>query len=174
MPNRKNIEEVVKLRELVKDSKCLVLNDYRGIKSNDMNILRSRIRKTKSVIRVIRNRLMKIVLEENNTDKKIYEYLQEPTLYLISKEETIAPLKELKSYTKENELFKIRCGIIEGRFYSSAEILQIADLPEKNELLSMLARALNGPMNKLVNALAGNIRNLVNVLNAIKEKKESK
>ena len=61
--------------------------------------------------------------------------------------------------------------MVEGRTFSAAEILRIAELPPREELLAKALGSLSAPMQGLVNVLQGVSRSLVNVLDAIREQK---
>lgn len=172
MPGLQNVKEVEILRDLLSEVKCFIIADYRGLKVNEINSLRRKIEKNQSKMRVSKNRLVKLVLKEKNSDENIYSYLEGPSAFFSNRTDSVGPLKDLKEFSKENELFKIRCGIVEGKFFLKEDLLKLADLPGRQELLSMTARALNGPLTNFVNVLSGNIRNLVNVLNAVKTAKE--
>jgi large subunit ribosomal protein L10 len=62
-------------------------------------------------------------------------------------------------------------GILENKFLSAEEVAVLAKLPGKKELYARLAGSINAPVSGFVNALAGNLRNLVYALKAIEEKK---
>jgi large subunit ribosomal protein L10 len=51
------------------------------------------------------------------------------------------------------------------------KVLDLAKLPSKEELLAKTVGTMKGPINGFVNALSGNLRNLVGVINAIQETK---
>jgi large subunit ribosomal protein L10 len=67
---------------------------------------------------------------------------------------------------------KLKGGIIEGEIYDSKEIVEIANLPPKDVLLSKLLGSLNSPLTRLVYSLKWPINQLVWTLNAVKEEKE--
>lgn len=73
--------------------------------------------------------------------------------------------------TKKDTPMKMVGGILEGNLLDSAAVKTLASLPSKQELLGKLVWTLNAPASGFVNVLAANIRGLVTVLGAIKEKK---
>ena len=62
--------------------------------------------------------------------------------------------------------------MLEGNPVEPVQLLAAADLPSRNELLSMLLSVLQGPMRGLAGALSGLCRGLVAVLVAIQEKRK--
>ena len=61
--------------------------------------------------------------------------------------------KTVYEYAKDNEFYKIKGGIIEGKVVSAEEIITLAKLPSKETLIGMLAGALLGNISKLAVAL---------------------
>ena len=61
--------------------------------------------------------------------------------------------KAIYNYSKDNEFYKIKGGVIDGKVMTAEEIITLAKLPSKETLLSMLAGALLGNISKLAGAL---------------------
>ena len=68
-------------------------------------------------------------------------------------EDYLEPLKAIYNYSKDNEFYKIKGGIIEGKVMTAEEIITLAKLPSRQELLAKLAGALLGNITKLAVAL---------------------
>ncbi len=82
--------------------------------------------------------------------------------------DSILPVKIIFKFAKEHKNLKIVGGIIENKFLTFEEIRALSMIPSKEELLAKLVWSIKGPVSGFVNALAGNIRNLIGVLSAIK------
>lgn len=83
----------------------------------------------------------------------------------------LATSKKLENKDKRADTMQLVAGILEGRFVNTEEVNKLAALPTKQQLLGQLVGTLNAPVSGFVNVLAGNLRGLVTVLGAIKEKK---
>ena len=81
--------------------------------------------------------------------------------------------KLVKNFTKEFESFRVKAGIFENKLFNAADIERLAILPSKEVLISTLAAVLQLPISRFVNTLSGVTRNLVVVLEAVRQKKES-
>ena len=156
MASEKNInikkEEVSKLAEKMKDAKLILLTDYRGISVEDVTKLRSDIRNTNAEYKVIKNNITKRALAECEIEG-LDEKLEGPTAVIICNDEYLEPTKVIYNFTKNNEFYKIKGGVIEGKVMTAEEIITLAKLPSKETLLSMLAGALLGNISKLAVAL---------------------
>lgn len=90
---------------------------------------------------------------------------------IFSYEDEIAPAKILKDFQKEHKILKISGGILERNFIELNEVLKLANLPSKQELIAKVIGGINAPISGFVNVLAGNLRNFVCVLQAIEKQK---
>ena len=154
-------EKVKKLAEDLKDTKIVLLTDYRGITVEDVTKLRAELRSTNSEYRVIKNNIVKRALELNG-ESGLDDLLEGPTAVITSKEDYLAPAKAIYNFTKDHDFYKIKGGIIEGKVMTAEEIITLAKLPSRQELLA-----------KLAGALLGNITKLAVALDAVREQKEA-
>ncbi len=84
----------------------------------------------------------------------------------------IGPAKVFSEYSKDHaDKFKVICGVLENKIIFKEEIKALANLPSKEQLLANVVGSIKAPVNNFVNVLQGNLRGLVQVLNAIKENK---
>ncbi len=158
----KQKEEAVKnLAEDLKTSNLILLVDYRGITVEDATKLRKEVRETNAEYRVIKNNIIKRALNANG-ESGLDELLEGPTALITSKEDYLAPAKAIYNFTKKNDFYKIKGGIIEGKVMTAEEIITLAKLPSRQELLA-----------KLAGALLGNITKLAATLEAVRVQKEN-
>ena len=154
-------ESVKKLAEELKDAKIILLTDYRGITVEDVTKLRTEIRNANSQYRVIKNNIVKRALDLNG-ETGLDDLLQGPTAVITSNDDYLAPAKAIYNFTKDHDFYKIKGGIIEGKVMTAEEIITLAKLPSRQELLA-----------KLAGALLGNITKLAVALDAVKAQKEA-
>ena len=152
-------EEVSKLAEKLKEAKVILLTDYRGINVADVTKLRADLRNTNSEYKVIKNNIIKRALDANG-ESGLDDLLEGPTALVIGTEDYLEPSKVIYNFSKNNEFYKIKGGIIEGKVMTAEEIITLAKLPSRQELMA-----------KLAGALLGNITKLAVALDAVREQK---
>lgn len=156
MANKANIakkeEQYKKLAEDLKNSNLVLLVDYIGIKVEDDTKLRKTLREASGKNTVIKNNIIKRALELNGYDD-LTSTLVGPTAIISTKEDYLSVLKIAYNFSKDNENYKFKGGIIEGKAMSVDEIITLAKLPSREELLSKLAGDLLGTISKLAVAL---------------------
>jgi len=145
-------EEVAKLAAEMKEAKLILLTDYRGINVTDVTELRTNLRNTNATYRVIKNNITRRALQEAGIEG-LDESLTGPTAVIMSNEDYLEPSKAIYEFSKNNEYYKIKGGVIEGKVMSAEEIITLAKLPSREVLLSMLAGALLGNISKVAVAL---------------------
>ena len=153
-------EEVKKLAEKMKESKLILLTDYRGINVADDTVLRKDLRNANAKYTIIKNNITRRALAECGIEG-LEEKLEGPTAVVMSKEDYLEPSKIIYKYSKDNEFYKIKGGVIDGKVMTTEEIITLAKLPSRETLLSMLA-----------GALLGNISKIAVALNEVKKQKE--
>lgn len=153
-------EEVKKLAEEMKESKLILLTDYRGINVADDTVLRKDLRNANAKYTIIKNNITRRALAECGIEG-LEEKLEGPTAVVMSEEDYLEPSKIIYKYSKDNEFYKIKGGVIDGKVMTTEEIITLAKLPSRETLLSMLA-----------GALLGNISKIAVALNEVKKQKE--
>ena len=156
MANEKTIAkkqaQVDELAKVLKDAKVVLLTDYRGINVADVTELRSELRKSDSEYKVIKNNIIRRALAENGIEG-LDDLLEGPTAVIMNNEDYLEAAKAIYNYSKDNDFYKIKGGVIEGKVMTAEEIITLAKLPSRETLLSMLAGALLGNISKLAVAL---------------------
>lgn len=145
-------EEVKALATNIKEAKLVLLTDYRGINVTDVTNLRKTLRNAQAEYKVIKNNITRRALKECEMEG-LDDALLGPTAVILANNDYLEPAKAIYEFTKNNDFYKIKGGIVEGKVMTSEEIITLAKLPSKETLLSMLAGALLGNISKLAVAL---------------------
>ena len=145
-------EEVKKLAEEMKEAKLILLTDYRGINVTDDTTLRRDLRGVGAKYSIIKNNITKIALAECGIEE-LEEKLEGPTAVVMSSEDYLEPSKIIYKFSKDNDYYKIKGGVIDGKVMTAEEIITLAKLPSRETLLSLLAGALLGNISKIAVAL---------------------
>ena len=146
---KKNAVEEIK--NLISSSKSIVLVDYKGINVSDDTALRKSMRTNNVVYKVIKNTLFKKACEQlgiNGLD----EALNGTTAFAFSSEdETVAP-RMVKNAMKEYSALKIKAGVYNSKAIDEKEVVTLATIPSKEQLVAQLLYVLNAPVASLARA----------------------
>ena len=81
--------------------------------------------------------------------------------------------KVLAKFASEHELPKLKAGFVDGNVIDAKGVLALSKLPAKDELVSQLLGAIEGPARNLLSVIQGPARNLASVLKQVSEKQSS-
>ena len=148
----KKAEVVKQTVELINNAESAIVVDYRGLTVAEVTDLRKQLRDAGVKMSVIKNKILDRAVE--GTD---YEELKStfvgPTAVAFSDEDPIAPAKILKNFADDHDALEIKGGFIEKSVKTLDEINEYAPMPSREDLLSMLASALQDPMRKIARAV---------------------
>ncbi len=144
---------VAEIKDLLSKSKIVIVWDYLGLSAEEVSGIRTTIRNEQAVNKVYKNRIAKIAFKDSGKEE-ILEHLEGPSSFLFMEDDESNALKELNKFIKENDNLSFKAGYIDGEFYDAQGVAEIAGLPSKDDLLSMLLSALQGTMRNLAYAIS--------------------
>ena len=134
-------EKVKALAEEIKGANLVLIVDYRGTTVEDDTKLRKDLRECNGVSKVVKNNILKRALDANG-ESELDDLLVGPNALVFAKEDYLSPLKVAYKFSTKHENYQIKGGFIEGKLMSKEEIITLAKLPSREELLSKLAGTL--------------------------------
>ena len=157
--------------KLIKSS-AIILAEYRGLTVEEVTDLRVKLRSVDAEIKVVKNRVAKKAIQDGLDDMKdLSDKFVGPVAMVCAYGDSAQATKTLLEFSKEHPKLKITAGHMEGALVNTDELKAIADLPSKEVLMAQIVGSLVAPHRGLLGVLNGVSRNLVQVINAIKDKK---
>lgn len=171
---KKRKEEVVeKLTNEFKNSKINILTNFSKLNVSEMKKIRDSIKSIGGNLMVVKNNLMEIVFKNLSKDEAC-KFISGPTFVVWSdKENEIEIIKSLINFQKDTGKVEIKGGLLNGEIIDKNKIAEIGKLPGKKEIQIQVLYFLKMPSIRLVNSIKSPLTKIVNILNQIKDKKES-
>jgi large subunit ribosomal protein L10 len=163
---------VAEIKEKMERASTVVLADYRGLNVAAMTELRRKMREAEVEFKVVKNTFTRFAARELGYDD-LEQFLEGPTALAFSYEDPVAPAKIIADFAKEHKQLEIKGGLLTGDVLQPEEINELAALPSREVLLAKVLGGLQAPIAGMVNVLNGVPRNLVYVLDAIRQQKEA-
>ncbi len=165
---------VAQMKEELSGAKGAVLVQYNGLTVAAATKLRRKFIAGNVQYKVIKNTLTRIAADELGLEG-FSEHLEGPCALAVSFEDPVAPAKILKEFLEEtkSEAITVKVGLVEGQVIDAKGVEELANLPSREVLIAKVLGSMQAPLTGFVNVLQGNIRNLVYVLDAIREQKQS-
>jgi large subunit ribosomal protein L10 len=157
--------------EQLRQSKGFILADYRGLSVSAMEDIRRSVRPIGAETRVVKNRLLALALEEVGMSLP-EEWLEGPTLVDFCHDEVPPVAKALTDAAKGLDQFHIKGGLISGSIMTVEQVQAVADLPPLDVLFGQIMGTVNAPASRISGVVASGVRQVLNLLQAYKEKLE--
>ena len=116
--------------------------------------------------------MTKIAATKAGYEDKLNNFFKGQVGIAYADEDPASPARVIKNFKKLNkDTLEVLGFVFEGEIYSADKYKELADLPGRKDLLSILVGGLNQPMSQLVGTLSGAMSKFVGVLNSLKEDK---
>lgn len=164
----KKQQVVDEVNQLLASSKLTVAAQYQGTSVKQLQELRRNARDNGTVIKVIKNRLVKKAVETNGSLKDTETTaLNGQLLYAFNSEDEVAPAQVLAKFAKTAPSLQFVGAITaDGQFIGADEVKALASLPSKTQLIAEVLATLSSPTNDVMGALGGGLSAIVSGLEA--------
>lgn len=174
MKREEKATAIAELHEKFVKAKLAVMAECSGLEVNHVTELRKQLRGVKAELKVVKNTLAARAVEGTSL-VGAKPYFKGPLAVLIGYDDAAVAAKILRDFIKaekRDEKMRITAGVLEGKVLRPDQVIEVANLPSKDVMISMLLSAFQGPARNLVSVLSGVLRKLVGVLVAIQDKKK--
>ena len=164
----KKQEVVNEVAELLQGSKLTVVAKYEGTGVKALQALRRDAKQNGTQVKVVKNRLVIQAIKTTDSLKDVdTSALEGMLLYAFNDQDEVAPAQSLNAFAKKNPTLAFVGAITaDGQFMDAADVKALANLPTKDQLRAQLVGTIGAPLSGFANVLAGNVRGVMNVLNA--------
>ena len=145
--------------------------EYRGLNVEQMTNLRNSAIDADVSLRVVKNTLAKRALAETGCEC-ITPVLSGPVILGFSQKDPGAVARVFRDFIKENEALVVKGLGVSGEFVDANQLKRIANLPTKDQAISMLMALMLAPTEKLVRTLNEVPTKLTRVLAAIRDQQQ--
>ncbi|MFH0726509.1 MAG: 50S ribosomal protein L10 [Pseudomonadota bacterium] len=160
------------LHEKFAKAKVVIVTDYKGMDVAATNQLRRKLREAGIEYRVAKNSLLARASKDTGVEAIIGQF-KGPNAIALSYDDPVAPAKVLTDFMKANTKLEIKVGVLNGKALNIDDIKALSALPSREVLLARVLSVMNAVPTSFVRVLAGVPVQFLNVLQAIKEKKEA-
>lgn len=143
LDRKKLIVEEIKAK--FESSQSAVVVDYRGLTVEQVTELRNKFREANVEYKVYKNNLVKIAIKGTDFEGLSAD-LTGPNAIAFGIEDAVAPAKIVKDFAKDNEKLELKSGVVEKVYYDNAKIMEIANLPSKEELIGRFMGSIKAPV----------------------------
>ena len=155
MPSEKILlkkqERVAELTELISGACAGVIVDYKGITVEEDTALRRALREAGVNYFVEKNTLLRFAVKNCGLDG-LADVLEGTSAIALSAEDETAAPRLVKNATKDYKTLSIKAGYYNGKAMDEKEVMALASIPGKEQLVAQLLYVLNAPVASLARA----------------------
>jgi large subunit ribosomal protein L10 len=167
--DRARKEQVVgELQDIFENSGIIVAANYSGITVAEMSKLRNKMRENSANVRVAKNRLAKIAIE--NAPPEGMKHMLVEQIMLMYSEDPVTAAKISVEFAKTNENLTIVGGAMGDKILDLDGVIEVSKFPSREEVLSSISAILLSPSSLVSSAIGGPSTSLANVLENVGEK----
>ncbi len=168
MPNAEKARLVEEVKGLLKDVQAVWVVDYRGLSVQQAEDLRRKVKAVGATYKIYKNTFTTRALRELELPE-MEDVLSGPSGFVFVNDDPVAAAKVLKQFAKENKTLAVKGGLFEGKALNDKEVISIADMPSREELIGQVIGMLSNPVHEVMAALDGGAV-FYGLLDAIEEK----
>jgi large subunit ribosomal protein L10 len=162
---------VEELGQIFESSGVVVVAHYAGLTVAEMQDLRARMREVGGSVRVAKNRLAKIALQDK-PGAAMADLLTGMTVLAYS-EDPVAAAKVADKFAKENDKFVILGGAMGETALDPAGVKAVASMPSREELIAQIVSCIGAPASNIAGAIGAPASNIASILSTIEERAEA-
>jgi len=148
-----------------------VLTDYKGMTVAELTVLRSSLKSSSLEYSIVKNTLAKIASRDTGMAVAA-DSLKGPVGIAIGYDDPVLVLKKVLEFKKTNDKIQVMGAVVEGKFCDPDVVKEIAALPSREILLSMLAGTFQAPLSKLAGALNATVTTFAYAMESLKNSKQ--
>jgi len=153
----------------VNRSEAIIITANNGLKVNEIEALRGKIREAEGKFFIVKNTLAQHSLQAANLPT-VEDMFKGSTGVGFCHHNVSGVAKAITEFAKQNDRLVIKGGLLGNKVLNEADIKNLANLPSLNELRSQIIGLINAPARNLVGVVASSVRQVINVINAYAEK----
>jgi large subunit ribosomal protein L10 len=163
---------VAEVSDVAKNAKFAMVASYRGLSVSQMTQLRVKARAGGIYLRVVRNTLARLAVQETSF-VCLQEVLVGPMVLIFSTGEAGDAARLIRDFAKENSLLEIKAVSFGNTVLAGSALESVAKLPTRDQAISMLMSVMQAPVTKFVRTTAETYASLVRVVAAVAEQKKA-
>lgn len=170
MPAQSKKDMFAKIAADVEASQGMFVIDYRGLTVKETQQLRRALSEAGAHMKVYKNNIVNIALSEAG-QPDISSMLKGTCAYVFFDADPVAAAKVIKDQSEKLNKIEFLGAIAEGKALDAETAKAYADMPSREEALSMFIGALSQPVTMLARVLADPARSFAAVVSQVADKK---
>lgn len=159
------------LKSRAQRAQVAIVTDYQGLTVAQLTPLRVKLHEAGCDYQVVKNTLARLAFSET-PHQVLGDRLKYSCAVAFGYDDPVVAAKVVVEFAKKNDKFAVRCASLNGKLLDEAAVKALSDLPSREQLLAQMLGTMNAVPQNFVSLFANILRGVLNVLTALKDKKE--
>ena len=168
MPNQEKVKLVEQIKQDLSSSTAVWVVDYRGLTVKQAEDLRRKISAEGAQYKIYKNTFAVRALQDLEMPS-MGSILEGPSAFVFTSSDPVAAAKVLKQFAKDNKQLSVKGGLFEGQVLDDKQVIAVADMPSREELIGQVIGMLSNPLHEVIAAVDGGAT-IYSLLDAVEEK----
>lgn len=172
MVSEKKLLQTQKFIELLQKSKNFSLVTFEKTLHSTLETLRKELRQHNAKLQVVKNSLLEKALNKLSSQNKDFADLKKEAKSLLKKNSALLFLDDEWSrglaafykFTKKEQSITFKLGFLDKKVYQNNELIRMAQLPSREELIAKVIGGMKTPISKFNYAIKFNMQKFVYIL----------
>lgn len=151
LENKKVVVEEIKSK--FEKAQSVVVVDYRGLKVEEVNELRKNFRDAGVEYKIYKNKLVRLAIKDTKFEGLDVD-LAGPSAFAFGYADPVTPAKIINDFAKTHKNLEFKSGIVEGKYFATDEIKEVAEIPSREVLIAKLLGSIKSPVSSFVSLLS--------------------
>ena len=166
MPTQRKKDLVEELKQIIGRASITMGADFRGLRVQEMDQMRRRLRASSVEVRVIKNSLLRRAADQAGIPD-LMQIIEGPTALVLSYDDPTEAAKAVIEYARSAPpTFAIRGAFMDGQVVSADDLKALVLLPPRPVMLAQLAGQLQSPLATFVGLLESPLQELSSLLHS--------
>ncbi len=157
---------------MLSGSEYIFMCTYKGLKVKEISELRKLLAQQKAICKVLKNRIVRKAAEQKGIAGLSDLKIAGDTAFIFGKGDASQVAKVIVGFAKTHQPLSPKMGLLDGALIKAEDVKAVSEMPPLNVLRAQLLGLLQAPGRNLVTILNTKASEIVNVLNAFKNKLE--
>jgi large subunit ribosomal protein L10 len=167
MPTEAKRETVESLRAELDSNRTMIVSEYRGLKVSEITEIRRALRKSNVSYRVVKNRLMRIAVQDTDAADALNPLLTGPSAIAFGNDEAVTAKAVLDATKPFSRIVRITGAVLGTRAIDADGVTKLASLPSREILLADALGAVVAPLATTAGLFDAPMRDVVGLVDAL-------
>ena len=172
MSRAEKVERVAAIKDRIAATEAVYLTEFRGLTVQEMQQIRRSLREGDARLRVVKMSLTRLATAELGYGD-LSEPLAGPTALVFAEGDPLGAAKTVREQSRQYRRLVLKGGMMGGRFLARDQVVELALLGSRSQLMGKVAGGLSAPINKAAGMFASFTRSAVGAFTQLLERKQA-